>query len=47
MTEEQVFFFKVEFSDGSTHPLQVKAADLTTAKDCIERLPNVMSAKRV
>jgi hypothetical protein len=37
MTEMQVFFFEVKASDGSTHAAQVKAVDLITAKDCIEK----------
>jgi hypothetical protein len=47
MTEKQVFFFEVKYSDGSTHAVQVKAEDLITAKDCIEERPSVISAKHV
>ena len=47
MAEKQTFFFEVKYSDGSTHAVKVKAADLITAKDCIEEHPTVISAKHV
>jgi hypothetical protein len=46
MIEMRVFFFEVKASDGSTHAAHVKAPDLVRAKDCIERYPNVVSAKQ-
>jgi hypothetical protein len=47
MSEKQVFFFVCKIDDASTRSIHVNAADLITAKNCVEAIPHVLSAEHV